>query len=255
MSLAEQGAYRNLLDELWLRGGAIPNNDRVLARASGDPVEWPAVKAAVLSHFALTERGWTNQTHDEVSAWCESQAAKGKLRAAGATRGVDGRLQKDQPDQPKHQPPIHPPAPDPAPDPADPVPASGVGEEGESEGEGAAGAATRSPRKATVQRGWRCVPKGETLTPARLAYAVEKWAKLGFNGDAEAEWEAFMGHDFKDPHSDVDRTWERWVRSAPTMAPRRGHSASAAKGSAEQVERNAAEISAWAARKGAENRG
>ena len=45
LTLEEQGAYRNLCEEAWLRGGAIPNDPRVLARASGDAVRWPKLKA------------------------------------------------------------------------------------------------------------------------------------------------------------------------------------------------------------------
>jgi hypothetical protein len=45
LTLEEQGAYRNLLDEGALRGGAIPDDERVLAKASGDALRWSEVKA------------------------------------------------------------------------------------------------------------------------------------------------------------------------------------------------------------------
>lgn len=96
MTLAEQGAYRNLLDELWLREGAIPNNERTLARACGDPLEWPSVREVVLSRFKLTAEGWVNDTQREVMAEAarrrELQRAKGKKRAEGAKRGPGGRF-------------------------------------------------------------------------------------------------------------------------------------------------------------------
>jgi uncharacterized protein YdaU (DUF1376 family) len=67
MTLAEQGAYRNLLDELWLRHGFLPNDERILAKIAGDAAEWPKVRSAVLARFVLTTSGWRNLTHDEVS--------------------------------------------------------------------------------------------------------------------------------------------------------------------------------------------
>jgi len=68
MSAAEQGVYRNLLDEAWLRRGVIPNNERLLAKASGDTQSWPKVRKRVLSHFVLTADGWRNETLDRVLA-------------------------------------------------------------------------------------------------------------------------------------------------------------------------------------------
>jgi len=86
MTLTEQGAYRNILDELWLRDGAIPDDERTLARASGDPLEWPAIRAKVMAHFHLTPEGWRNETHDEVAGASRLQAEKGRKRAADAER-------------------------------------------------------------------------------------------------------------------------------------------------------------------------
>ena len=83
MTLAEMGAYRNLLDELWLRDGLLPLNERSLARAAGSEAEWPAVREAVLSHFMKTPEGWRNLTHDEVMA---------KTKAIQQVRADVGRL-------------------------------------------------------------------------------------------------------------------------------------------------------------------
>lgn len=109
MTLAEQGAYRNLLDELWLRGGALPNDERILAKICGDPWGWKKVRENVLARFSLTPEGWRNETHDEVSAqsnaFHERQREKGRRRAATATRGQAGTFVPLQPDnQPDNQP-------------------------------------------------------------------------------------------------------------------------------------------------------
>lgn len=91
-SLAEQGAYRNLLDELWLRDGVLPQDERILAKICGDATQWKRVREAVLSRFYLTDKGYRNATHDEVAAgvnsFRETQARKGK---AGADARWHGR--------------------------------------------------------------------------------------------------------------------------------------------------------------------
>jgi len=68
LTLEEQGAYRNLLEEVWLRGGAIPNDPRVLARASGDVKKWAKVRAKVLIKFYLIQNEYRHETIDELMA-------------------------------------------------------------------------------------------------------------------------------------------------------------------------------------------
>lgn len=79
MTNEEQGAYRNLLDEAALRGGPLPNNDRVLAKASGDAVGWTRVRDVVLGHFTLGADGcWHNATLEKVLAESARRAAAQK---------------------------------------------------------------------------------------------------------------------------------------------------------------------------------
>ena len=66
MDLEAQGAYRNLLDEATLRGGPLPADEKVLAKACGDPRRWPKVRAVVLKRFTLSPDGYRNDTLDEV---------------------------------------------------------------------------------------------------------------------------------------------------------------------------------------------
>lgn len=66
MTLEEQGAYRNLLDEATLRGGVLPDDERILAKASGDATRWRVVRAAVMARFDRIEGGWQNLTLNEV---------------------------------------------------------------------------------------------------------------------------------------------------------------------------------------------
>jgi len=62
MTLEQQGAYRNLLDEAWLRGGTLPDDERVLAKACGDAMRWSKIRAAVMGRFTLTPDGWQHET-------------------------------------------------------------------------------------------------------------------------------------------------------------------------------------------------
>jgi len=96
MTLEEQGAYRNLLDEATLRGGPIPNDERVLAKASGDAKRWARVRRAVLARFTLTHDGWRNETLDSVLAQSLRRATnqanyRNRLRAGsnGAANAAD----------------------------------------------------------------------------------------------------------------------------------------------------------------------
>ncbi len=83
MTLEEQGAYRNLLDEAYLNGGLLPNDDRVLANACGDALRWPAVRDRVLAKFTLTAAGWQNPTLTKV-------LHRSKARAIRQQRYRDG---------------------------------------------------------------------------------------------------------------------------------------------------------------------
>lgn len=108
MTLAEQGAYRNLLDELWIRDGVLPKDDRVLARACGDPSEWEAVRAVVMAQFTESPDGYRNATHDEVAGESKRRAAKQKsYRDRRVTGGVTSNVAPNV---------THSPSPSPSPD-------------------------------------------------------------------------------------------------------------------------------------------
>jgi uncharacterized protein YdaU (DUF1376 family) len=82
MNNEQQGAYRNLLDEAWLRGGAIPNDEQVLARASGDARRWSKVRARVMPYFELRQDGWHNLTVDKQLSLHHARAESGRAGAA-----------------------------------------------------------------------------------------------------------------------------------------------------------------------------
>ena len=61
MTAEEQGLYRNLLDEVWLRENClIPDDPRILARISGDPEAWKRCGEKVLRWMKKVPGGWTN---------------------------------------------------------------------------------------------------------------------------------------------------------------------------------------------------
>jgi len=74
MTLEEQGGYRNLLDEAHLRGGPLPDDERILAKASGDALAWPRVRPAIMARFVKHADGWRNETLDEVRQESERRA-------------------------------------------------------------------------------------------------------------------------------------------------------------------------------------
>lgn len=77
MTAEEQGLYRNLLDEMWLRPThAIPNDPRILMKVSGDPEAWSRCGKAVLARLELTEQGWTHPTALEVIRQAESRSER-----------------------------------------------------------------------------------------------------------------------------------------------------------------------------------
>jgi uncharacterized protein YdaU (DUF1376 family) len=90
MTLEQQGAYRNLLDEAALRGGPLPNDERVLAKACGDATKWKALREVVLvGRFKLTSDGWRNETLDGVLKESRRRAEKQK-RYRDSHRNGDG---------------------------------------------------------------------------------------------------------------------------------------------------------------------
>lgn len=67
MTAEEQGLYRNLLDEVWLRDDhVIPDDPRILAKVSGDPEAWSRCSKRVLGWMTRVETGWTHTTAMEV---------------------------------------------------------------------------------------------------------------------------------------------------------------------------------------------
>jgi uncharacterized protein YdaU (DUF1376 family) len=88
MTLEEQGAYRNLLDELWLRDGVLPNDERILARVCGDATAWPRVRAAVMAHFEPVMGGWSHPT--QLTVMKQARYLRG-VRAEAGKAGAEAR--------------------------------------------------------------------------------------------------------------------------------------------------------------------
>jgi uncharacterized protein YdaU (DUF1376 family) len=98
MSLAEQGAYRNLLDEQRIRGGFVPNDERILAKVCGDALAWPDVREKVLARFETTPDGKQlfNRTATEVNAVTDAlsmtRAESGRRGYEKVERGAGGQF-------------------------------------------------------------------------------------------------------------------------------------------------------------------
>lgn len=120
MTVEEQGAYRNLLDEAHLRRGALPSDERILAKACGDQLIWKRVRDVVMARFEMGDDGcWHHPTLDGVIAESQrratTQADKGRARAATANR-EGGRFTSHDTSHGPAAPPAAPPANSPADD-------------------------------------------------------------------------------------------------------------------------------------------
>lgn len=87
MNLSAQGAYRNLLDEAWLRGGKLPQDEHLLARACGDARRWKKLRPIVMRWFYLEPDGcWHNATLDEVLRETHVRLTKERTRREHAAQ-------------------------------------------------------------------------------------------------------------------------------------------------------------------------
>lgn len=56
LTLEEQGAYRLLMDHLWIKGGHLPDNDKEIARLLRIPVKkWQKIKARLSDYLLIAE--------------------------------------------------------------------------------------------------------------------------------------------------------------------------------------------------------
>lgn len=79
LTAEEQGVLRNLWDELWLRPDhIIPDDQRILAKASGDHEAWARCSERVLRWMKRVDGGWTNLTALEVIEQSERRAKNQK---------------------------------------------------------------------------------------------------------------------------------------------------------------------------------
>ncbi len=100
LSLAEQGAYRNLCDRAWQRQPfcGLPDDDEILWKASGarSREEWLAVRERVLGAggWTLGPAGWTHPTVLEM--YQESSERHGRAVRAGRIAGkVSARVRRE----------------------------------------------------------------------------------------------------------------------------------------------------------------
>jgi uncharacterized protein YdaU (DUF1376 family) len=104
MTAEEQGLYRNLLDEVWLReNNVIPDDPRILSRVSGDPEAWARSGAKVLRWMLKVDGGWTNQTALEVIKQSKRRSTNQKRyreRSLFSDNGTDNAVDNDPDNKP-----------------------------------------------------------------------------------------------------------------------------------------------------------
>lgn len=92
LSATESGAYREIIDECWVRGGAVTDSDRELWRiARADSIDhWRKDLRPVIAEFFSIEDGvWRHKRVDEelAKAAAQREAKRKQTEAARAARG------------------------------------------------------------------------------------------------------------------------------------------------------------------------
>ena len=78
------------MDELWLRDGVLPDDERILARVCGDATAWPRVRVAVMAHFEAVPGGWGHPT--QLTVMKQARYLHG-VRGAAGKAGAEARWQ------------------------------------------------------------------------------------------------------------------------------------------------------------------
>jgi uncharacterized protein YdaU (DUF1376 family) len=92
MSLAAQGAYRNLLDAAWQQGGRLPNVPTLLWKyaLAQSPEEFAAVAAPVLAMFTVSECGNWLSNETLMQECVDRDAYAGELSRKRSEAGKKG---------------------------------------------------------------------------------------------------------------------------------------------------------------------
>jgi uncharacterized protein YdaU (DUF1376 family) len=110
----QHGAYFLLIGEAWRLGGALPDNDELLAAwALCTPDEWAATKSVIMSFFALRRGSWV---HDRVREELASYEATSRKRKEAGRKGGKASVGKDL-ENPEAIAPQKPTKPEPEPEP------------------------------------------------------------------------------------------------------------------------------------------
>ena len=99
LSCEQHGAYLLLLMTMWNADGALPDDDKKLARCVGLTLKkWHAIKPDVAEFFTIADGVWT---HGRLSKERQKGARKTELRsAAGAMGGAAKALKYNKPSVP-----------------------------------------------------------------------------------------------------------------------------------------------------------
>lgn len=94
LSCEQHGAYLQLLGSMWLEGGSLPNDDKLLAKiTSCTPARWAKIKAVVLKFFTVNEDTITQRRLREE---LERAQEKSIIRAVVGSRGGKANALKRQ---------------------------------------------------------------------------------------------------------------------------------------------------------------
>jgi len=85
LTLEEQGAYRLLLDHLWIKGGHLPDNDKEIARLLRIPVKkWQKIKERLRDYLLIDK---DTITQERLQRDYKSAMNKSKTNAENGRKG------------------------------------------------------------------------------------------------------------------------------------------------------------------------
>ena len=180
LTLAEKGAYHDLIDYLWVNGGTVKNDTNRLLAASGLAADWSIsgpkkkqILAKILSYF---DQKAGQISHGKITALSDKAKEISKLRAEAGRKG--GQASPSKCFHPNHTIP---------------------NKENKSR--------ENTPHKKRASQ----LPADWKLPDDYREYCITKRPDLDPDATAENFLDYYLSHG--KPMADWKRTWQRWVRN------------------------------------------
>jgi uncharacterized protein YdaU (DUF1376 family) len=211
LTLEERGAYNTCLDLIYSRRGPIPDDDRWLAGWMGCSLrKWASLRATLIVKgklMTVEHNGTPSLTNVRAALELETQSKLSRNRAETGAKG--GRKRAENLSDPSKNKDLAQAT----------VKLTGAQTETEQDKteERTPNAPNGASRPKAQKARSRRVPVEWMPRPAELSLANAE----GFTpGEIEREIAKFRDHEFRDPKTDWDAAFRRWIRTAAERRPR-----------------------------------